>query len=88
MSDTIESENDTETVQVYPARDWYFTFGHGQEHFGQFLTIFGTFQEARAEMFRRYGRAWSTQYESAEEAQVAKWSLTHLSHYIAAKETK
>lgn len=45
---------------------WYFTFGQGQEHAGHYVKIWGTFGEARTEMFNRYGSAWSIQYSEEE----------------------
>lgn len=47
-------------------KEWVFTFGCGQPNAGKFVRISGTFNEAREEMFRRYGSAWAFQY-SAEE---------------------
>jgi hypothetical protein len=49
---------------------WYFTFGCGQPHEGHFVKIFGTFDEARAEMISRYGLAWAFQYS---EKQWHEW---------------
>lgn len=57
------------------SREWIFTFGHGQPHFPGFVRIYGTFHGAREEMVRRYGTRWSMQYESEEQAQVARWNL-------------
>ena len=59
-------------------KDWYFTFGCGQAHAGHYAVISGTCDEARQEMFRRFGRQWSMQYASAEEAGVEKWNLERL----------
>jgi hypothetical protein len=66
--------------EVKPVRkNWYFTFGVGQENVGKYVKIFGTCDEARAEMMRRHGRAWAFQYKTAEEAGVYKWKLQRLS---------
>lgn len=46
--------------------EWIFTFGSGQPHAGHFVRIKGTYEEARAEMFRRYGSRWAFQYSAAE----------------------
>lgn len=46
--------------------NWYFTFGIGQEHAHHYVKISGTFGEARAEMFRRYGPHWAFQYSEEE----------------------
>lgn len=45
---------------------WVFTFGLGQKHAGHFVRICGSFDEARAEMFARYGREWAFQYSEQE----------------------
>lgn len=44
-----------EKIKMDKKRDWIFTFGCGQEHAGHYVKIHGTYDEARAEMFRRYG---------------------------------
>lgn len=41
---------------------WIFTFGCGQENAGKYVKIRGTFQEARAKMFEKYGEEWAFQY--------------------------
>lgn len=45
---------------------WIFTFGNGQSNEGHYVKIPGTFNEARQEMIRRYGREWAFQYSEAE----------------------
>lgn len=63
-------------------RDWIFTFGF--DHFAEdgttlrnrFVRIHGTYDEARAEMFRLFGRKWAFQYASEDEAGVVKYGLT------------
>ena len=47
-------------------RIWYFTF-KGDD---RYVKIHGTFEGARLEMFRRYGREWLMQHGSAESAGV------------------
>jgi hypothetical protein len=62
-------------------RDWVFTFGYGQhegKHRHNFVRIRGTFIGAREEMVRRYGRAWSMQYEDEAEAGVQQFGLTEI----------
>lgn len=59
-------------------QDWYFTFGSGHEQSGRYVKIYGVFEEARAEMVRRYGTKWSMQYASAEDAGIQQWNLTEL----------
>ena len=46
--------------------NWYFTFGCCQEHAGHYVRIFGTFGEARMEMFRRHGSSWAFQYSEKQ----------------------
>jgi hypothetical protein len=58
------------------SREWIFTFGHGHTpNQNYFVRITGTFEGARLEMFRRFGRGWSMQYESEDEAGVARFGL-------------
>lgn len=47
-------------------REWIFTFGCGQPNEGKCVRISGTYNEAREEMFRRYGSAWAFQYDAKE----------------------
>jgi hypothetical protein len=57
---------------------FYFTFmtGEGPHPGGCYTTIEAEdFNAARVEMFRRYGRQWAFQYDSAEEAGVEKHEL-------------
>ena len=49
---------------------WVFTFGYGQTHQGCYVMIYGTYSEARARMFDKYGREWCGQYT---EEQWKKW---------------
>jgi hypothetical protein len=58
--------------------DWVFTFGEGQAHRGRYVVIAGTFDDARAEAYRRFGRLWSRQYASREDAGVARFGLVPL----------
>lgn len=50
---------------------WIFTFGCGQPHAGKYVKIKGSFDEARAEMIKRYGKEWAFQY-SAESWEKMK----------------
>lgn len=54
---------------------WYFTFGANQEHAGHYVRIRGTFAEARAEMFARYGNRWAFQYSEQEWLDWCKEAL-------------
>lgn len=67
-------QSETAPAQDAP-REWIFTFGFGQQHAGGYVSIYGTFADARTEMVRRYGQRWSMQYESEEHAGVARWGL-------------
>lgn len=66
-------------------REWYFTFGHGQHHpetgehlVNRYVRITGTYQGARAEMFRLFGTRWAAQYATGAEAGVGQFGLTEL----------
>lgn len=65
-------------------RLWYFTFGFGQVHEGCYTTIRGSEDEARAEMFRRYGNKWANQYSASEwfnakgEPQAKEYNLREI----------
>lgn len=75
-------------------QEWVFTFGSGQYLYagrdgrgygegiplmGRFVRISGTFQAARAEMYRLFGNCWSSQYDQAKGAQlIAKYGLTEV----------
>lgn len=52
---------------------WIFTFGANQKNAGHYVKIYGTFNDARQEMFRRHGDSWAFQYSLAE------WS-DHVEH--------
>lgn len=54
-------------------KDWYFTFGCGQEHAGYYCIFHGTYSSARDKMVAKYGLKWSMQYGSAEMAGVDRW---------------
>ena len=41
---------------------WYFTFGWDQPRQGHYVKIYGTYETAREEMLKRYGRVWAFQY--------------------------
>ena len=43
-------------------RWWIMTFGHGQEHAGYYVKVWGTFSSARQKMIKKYGTAWAFQY--------------------------
>jgi len=65
---------------------WYFTFGHGQEHFGKYIIIEGEFNEARDKMFSMFGPKWSMQYDEVKGKEVIeRWDLKS---YSKAKENQ
>jgi hypothetical protein len=62
-------------------QDWYFTFGGDHQENGvnlgrKYIKFHGTYGEARLQMFERFDRQWSHQYESAERAGVHQFGLT------------
>lgn len=61
---------------------YYFTFGAGQQHAGQYVKIYGTYDSARTKMFNKYGAEWAFQYSEA------KWDdwLRKKPAYIRAEE--
>lgn len=62
-----------------PAINYYFSFGHGQEHFGKYVKIRGTMMSSREEMFRRFGDKWSMQYSEEDALRVIeRWKLEEL----------
>lgn len=61
-------------------RIYYFTFGFGQQHENGFTVICAPgWEEARHEMFRRFGREWSNQY--TEETWTLKDGRTQQETY-------
>ena len=56
-------------------REWIFTFCSRHEHPKGYVVIYGTYETARAEMFRRYNTAWGFQYKSKELAGVSAYKL-------------
>lgn len=58
-------------------RTWVFTFGCGHEHEGHYVKIKGTFEEARAKMFERYGNAWAFQYSEEAWEEAVKSGTAH-----------
>ena len=54
-------------------RQWYvFTFGIGVPNGGRFVRVYGTYEEARNQMFETYGRAWAFQYAEGQWKQVLR----------------
>jgi hypothetical protein len=64
-------------------RDWFFTFGSGHSYHGEsleraYVRFHGTWLEARQKMVDAFGKAWSHQYPSEEEAGVGTYGLYEL----------
>jgi len=56
-----------------------FTFGFGQQFEGGYHIVFAeTKDECRKKMFKRFGRKWSAQYNTKEEAGVKKYNLREI----------
>jgi len=52
-------------------QNWFFTFGHGQQHGPDCYAVFhGTFSSARAQMFEHFGPEWSFQYGPTRAAEI------------------
>lgn len=66
-------------VQQQPAEEsWIFTLGSGQQYDGRFVVMPGSPSEAREEMLRRFGRAWSFMYPVAEREQLERYAMVEL----------
>lgn len=46
-------------------KNWYFTFGQGQQFSGHYVIIYGTYEQARTTMFEMFGTEWGFQYSEA-----------------------
>jgi len=58
---------------------YYFTFGHGQAHFGYYHVIEAeSVERAREIMFERFGNKWAMMYDSAKKAGVEEYGLKQL----------
>lgn len=44
-------------------KNYIFTFGVGHKYGGHYVKIRGTYENAREEMFERFGKSWAFQYE-------------------------
>jgi hypothetical protein len=56
-----------------PCEKYYiFTFGCGMQHAGKYVKIKGTYGQARAKMFEKYGEDWSFQYSEDEWENMKK----------------
>ena len=76
MADQIRGGGDMDAPLAVNEQDWIFTFGYGHcPNHNYFVRIYGTFDEARDIMVRNFGRKWSMQYPSEEEAGVKEFNL-------------
>lgn len=75
---SIINRFETAKIAQEHRQPWYFTFGMGNRYAGMYEVIEGTCNEARDEMFRRYGKEWAFQYKDAEAAGVERWNLKRL----------
>ena len=50
---------------------YIFSFGVGQAFAGKYVELYGTENEARAEMFRLFGDKWSMQYTQEQGLKLA-----------------
>ncbi len=67
------------TIETEKPANWYFSFGHGHDNFNRYVKIHGTSAECRSEMFRRFGAAWSMQYEESRALDVIeRWGWTEI----------
>ena len=63
---------------------WYFTFGFAHRHAGCYFVVKdATLDEAREEMFAKFGREWAFQYDDTGwhkhgVSQAEKWGLTEI----------
>lgn len=59
---------------------YYFTFGCGQKYEGCYYVVSGkSFAEARKEMFEKFGKKWSMQYD--EKQWICKSGKTQAEEY-------
>ena len=60
-------------------QNWYFTFGHGQEHYGYYVKLHGTQGNTRSIMFNTFGRKWSMQYQESQALPaIEEWNWKEL----------
>lgn len=68
-----------------PEHVWIFTFGLGLFSApARYIKIKGTYDSARKEVCRRFGKKWAFQYPSEEKAGVAQWDLQEITEEQAA----
>ena len=64
---------------------WVFTFGCGQQHENCYVKIYGTFGEARTEMFNNYGEEWAFQYSEERWSEWEKERPPYIREFELAK---
>lgn len=60
-------------------QEWIFTFGIDHKNSGKCVRLKGSYDKARSDMFRLFGRNWAAQYSPTEWENIRK---TH-GRYIA-----
>jgi len=79
QEDNIMGRTSHQTIDRNRERQlWYFTFGFGQHHQNKYTVFYGTYNEARENMFHKHGQKWAFQYRCKEDAGVDKWGLTEI----------
>ena len=58
---------------------YYFTFLYGSEYRHNYVRFYGTYSEAREQMFEYFGDKWAFQYDEKEFAgQIEKFGLQEI----------
>lgn len=58
---------------------YYFTFTFTSENRNKYVKFFGTYSEAREQMFKHFGNKWAFQYDEKEFAsQIEMFGLQEL----------
>lgn len=75
------SKEDMSMSELIENKNWYFTFGCGQEHAGYYVKITAPYIIARDWMFKKYGQHWSFMYGEDDALEmIAKWNYKELEH--------
>lgn len=59
-------KQDNQELEEDKKQKWYFTFGVGQPNEGHYITLEGSYIQARSEMCDKYGMDWGFQYSEEE----------------------
>lgn len=58
---------------------YYFTFPNGSENRNRYVKFFGTYSEAREQMFNHFGNKWAFQYnEKGFAGQIEMFGLQEI----------